>query len=310
MLHNASSLRRAMEHAPILPTVRERDTLGRARQPTLRKEPILPTTACVDAAPARRTPAPVVPQRRRLHMLLITLGILVAVAGGLLAIKLLDPATLPITSVRIEGRFTHVTAVELQQKLAAVTSGNFLRVDVDAIRQTALALPWVNSVSVQRVWPDTLRVSITEHLAAATWAETADGQALGLLNASGTLFTPEHSSYPEGLPTLLGPHGAHTTLLGHYQAMNQTLLPLGLRIKRLAQDNRRAFSLTLDNGIELALGRSDSYARLMRFVRAWPSLQNSTVQPVSIDLRYSNGLAVRWPQQESGKNTAAMGRDS
>lgn len=314
MLHNAgtaSPLRRAVEHAPILPTVHERDTIGRARQSTLRKEPILHTTARADAAPLRRTPAPVVQQRPRLRILLLTtLGLLVTAVSGVLGVKLLDPATLPITSVRIEGRFTHVTAVELQQKLAAVTSGNFLRVDVDAIRQTALALPWVNTVSVQRVWPDTLRVSITEHLATAAWAETDNEQTLGLLNTSGTLFTPEHSSYPEGLPMITGPHGAHTALLGHYQAMNQTLLPLGLRVKRLAQDNRRAFSLTLDNGIELALGRSDSYARLMRFVRAWPSLQSSGVQPASIDLRYSNGLAVRWPQQESGKNTAVTGRNS
>jgi cell division protein FtsQ len=200
--------------------------------------------------------------------------------------------------------------VELQQKLATVTSGNFLLVDVDGIRHTALALPWVSSVNVQRVWPDTLRVSITEHVAAATWIETGAEAATGLLSTSGRLFTPELASYPDRLPTISGPHDTHGALLGHYQAMNQTLLPLGLRITHLTQDARRAFHLTLDNGIELALGRSDSYARLMRFVYAWPVLQAPGTQPAVIDLRYSNGLAVRWLQQESGENTAATGRNS
>ncbi len=314
MLHNAGTirpLRHTIEHAPIMPAMHERDVVGHARLHAQRKEPVLHIAVRTDAAPPRRTPQPVTRQRPRLRMLLLTtLGVLVAATAGVLGMKLLDPATLPITSVRIEGRFTHVTAVELQQKLATVTSGNFLRVDVDAIRQTALALPWISSVNVQRVWPDTLRVSITEHVAAATWAEAGDEAATGLLNTSGTLFTPDPASYPERLPAIRGPHDAHGALLGHYQAMNQTLLPLGLRITHLTQDNRRAFHLTLDNDIDLALGRSDSYARLMRFVRAWPALQAAGLQPAVIDLRYSNGLAVRWLQQESGENTAATGRNS
>ena len=311
MLHNASPLRRAMEHAPIIPTGREREMARHTRLPVQRKEPVLQTIVRSEATPPCRTPAPVTQQRARLRKTLLTsLGVLLVIAAGVFGMKLLDPATLPITSVRIEGRFTHVTAVELQQRLATVTRGNFLTVDVAAIRQTALGLPWVNSVSVQRVWPDTLRVNITEHLATATWTEAGNEQALGLLNNSGTLFTPERRSYPEHLPTILGPHGAHTALLGHYQAMNQTLKPLGLRIKNLTQDNRRAFYLMLDNGIELALGRSDSYTRLMRFVRAWPTLQAAGARPAVIDLRYSNGLAVRWSKQETGENAAATGRNS
>ncbi|MDA1107543.1 MAG: FtsQ-type POTRA domain-containing protein, partial [Proteobacteria bacterium] len=260
-------------------------------------------------------PTPPQPRRRsRLRVLLLGAGgVLLAALAGVLVMKLLDPATLPIKAVRIEGRFTHVTAAELQQRLAGVAAGNFLSVNVEAIRHAAQTLPWVRTVTVRRVWPDTVRVEVTEQLAIARWGETgADSgavsgavsgvvQGTGLLNNSGALFTPERTSFPDGLPEIRGPRGAHSALLGHYYAMNQALLPLKLRVTRLTQDDRRAFHLLLDNGTELALGRADSYTRLMRFVRAWPTLQARGLPVVAVDLRYSNGLAVRLKTVASGE---------
>ncbi|MDO9372734.1 MAG: FtsQ-type POTRA domain-containing protein [Gammaproteobacteria bacterium] len=301
MLHNATPpdfRRRAIEHAPIAPLLHEKPTIYSAHQITARRhEPTLSPPAPETATPRRAAPLP--PRRRsRLRVLLLGAGgVLLAALAGALVMKLLDPATLPIKSVRIEGRFTHVTAAELQQKLAGVAAGNFLSVNVEAIRHAAQTLPWVRTVTVRRVWPDTVRVEVTEQLAIAHWSETGavNGTAPGtsLLNNSGALFTPERASFPNGLPEIRGPRGAHSALLAHYYAMNQALLPLKLRVTRLTQDERRAFHLQLDNGTELALGRADSYARLMRFVRAWPALQAREAQVALIDLRYSNGFAVR-----------------
>lgn len=305
MLHSTTPSgfrRRAIEHAPIAPLLREGPTLHHEKNVAPRNEPAFNPPAHDAAAPARRATQPPLRRRSRLRVLLLGAGsvLLAALAGGLV-MKLLDPATLPIKSVRIEGRFTHVTAAELQQRLAGVAAGNFLSVNVEAIRHAAQTLPWVRTVTVRRVWPDTVRVEVTEQLAIASWGETgADPgavpgavQGTGLLNNSGALFTPDRTSFPDGLPEIRGPRGAHSALLAHYYAMNQALLPLRLRVTRLTQDERRAFHLRLDNGTELALGRADSYARLMRFVRAWPTLQARGLPVVAVDLRYSNGLAVR-----------------
>lgn len=301
MLHNATPSdfrRRTIEHAPIAPLLRAQPTIYSAHQITARRiDPTLNPLVQEAATPRRATPLP--PRRRsRLRVLLLGAGgVLLAALAGALVMKLLDPATLPIKSVRIEGRFTHVSAAELQQKLAAVAAGNFLSVNVEAIRHAAQTLPWVRTVTVRRVWPDTVRVEVTEQMAIAHWSETGTDtgavQGVGLLNNSGELFTPERTSFPDGLPEIHGPRGAHSALLAHYYAMNQALLPLKLRVTRLTQDDRRAFQLLLNNGTELALGRADSYARLMRFVRAWPALQARGLPVVAVDLRYSNGFAVR-----------------
>ena len=300
MLHRATPSdfrRRAIEHAPITARVTTVPTMRHAHPIASRRhEPTLNTPA--QDATARRTPPLPLRHRSRLRVLLLGAGgVLLGVLCSGLVIKLLDPATLPIKSVRIEGRYTHVSAAELQQKLTAVAAGNFLSVNVDAIRHAAQTLPWVRTVTVRRVWPDTVRVEVTEQVAIVRWSETgADPdavQATGLLNNSGALFTPDRTSFPVGLPEIRGPRGAHNALLAHYYAMNQMLLPFKLRVTRLTQDDRRAFHLLLDNGTELALGRADSYARLMRFVRAWPVLQAREAQVALIDLRYSNGFALQ-----------------
>lgn len=309
MLPNATPAdfrRRAIEHAPIF-SLRETPTVQREKIIARRAEPALNPPAR-DVVPARRVTRSQLQRRSRLRVLLLGAGgVLLAALAGVLMLKLLDPATLPIKAVRIEGRFTHVTAAELQQHLTGVAAGNFLSVNVEAIRHAAQTLPWVHTVTVRRVWPDTVRVEVSEQMAIAGWGETGAEQDTGLLNNSGELFTPERAGFPDGLPQIRGPRGAHSALLGHYYAMNQALLPLGLRVTRLTQDDRRAFHLLLDNGTELALGRADSYARLMRFVRAWPSLQARGLPVAGVDLRYSNGLAVRWAAQQSGAKTEVKG---
>ncbi|MEO6697745.1 MAG: cell division protein FtsQ/DivIB, partial [Gammaproteobacteria bacterium] len=229
--------------------------------------------------------------------------LLAGVAWGFITLR--DPATLPIRAVKVEGHFTHVTTQALQQAVADAATGGFFSVDVDAIRHAALSLPWVHSVGVRRVWPDTLRLTVTEQIAVAYWGEVAPGVlppatlsrpwlAQGLINSGGEVFTPDPASFPPGLPELRGPAGTEAAVLTQYRAMNPSLTPLGLHIKRLELDERRAWRLFLDSGMELVLGREQAAARLQRFINIYPALR--AVEPPGIarvDMRYSNGFALQ-----------------
>ncbi|MFN2338390.1 MAG: cell division protein FtsQ/DivIB, partial [Gammaproteobacteria bacterium] len=56
-----------------------------------------------------------------------------------------------------------------------------------------------------------------------------------------------------------------------------------------------ALELTLDTGVSMQLGRIDARQRVRRFLRAYPSLVASREERLQhVDLRYSNGFAVRW----------------
>lgn len=230
---------------------------------------------------------------------LIAGGVSVLLLAGLLAwgiVILRDPHTLPLKSVSVGGAFTKVSSTTLQQAIADVASGGFLYVDVDRIRAAAQRVPWVHRVNVRRVWPDTLRVSITEQTAVARWSD------LGLLNSAGEIFAAQPASYPAGLPELRGPQGTQTTVLAQYRLMSTALAPLNLHVARLELDARRTWHMRLDNGIELMLGRSENYARLLRFVRVYRSVLAAQAANIArVDLRYSNGLAVRLKTVASDK---------
>lgn len=205
-----------------------------------------------------------------------------------------SPHTLPLRTVRIEGDLRHLSAAQLQKVVAPVATGGFFNVDVDAVRQAAQSLPWVESASVRRVWPDTLQLKVVEQKPIARWNKHS------LINTHGAVFTPPADTIPTDLPQLEGPAGLEPAVLKQYRAMENALAPLGLTIAQAVEDQRRAWDLRLSDGVELKLGRADALPRLMRFVRIYPAvLAGHVSRLVSVDMRYSNGFAVRWDQQES-----------
>jgi cell division protein FtsQ len=204
---------------------------------------------------------------------------------------LTDPQFLPIKNVQVQGSFTHVSAATVRSAVAPLLVGNFLTVDVRRVQRVVQALPWVRHAEVRRAWPDAVHVTVTEQVPVAQWDENA------LVNASGEIFRPRHVSYPPGLPSLQGPEGSGASVVAALQNMSAILAPLNVHIDRLILDERRAWSLKLDDGMEVALGRGEGYERLLKFVKFYRrALHGRTAKVDRVDLRYSNGFAVRWKQ--------------
>ena len=70
--------------------------------------------------------------------------------------------------------------------------------------------------------------------------------------------------------------------------------PIALKVAELELSERRAWRVTLADGAVLILGRHFVGERLERFARAWPTaLEPNWTRVASLDLRYTNGFAVR-----------------
>jgi len=220
--------------------------------------------------------------------------------GGLMAVLvvtvivtgfvwMMKPATLPIRQVHIEGKFLRLDTYRLQELVTDKVRGGFFNIDVAAIRNALVALPWVNDVSVHRVWPDGLRVIVNEQTAVVRWNET------GLLNDQGHYFSPEKDTFPQDLPLLEGPEDAQELLLVRFNLLKQTY---GLSVVRLQLNERRAWKFELENGLSVVLGRKDFESRVERFVTVViNNLGEKSSQAREIDMRYTNGFAVRWKQR-------------
>ncbi|MEZ5542491.1 MAG: cell division protein FtsQ/DivIB [Pseudomonadota bacterium] len=213
-----------------------------------------------------------------------------------------DPYRFPLGVVEVNGDFRYLQKAQLQAAVAPLATGGFFTVDVVAIRAAAEALPWVHKASVQRIWPETVRVQIEEQLPVAHW----HGQ--GFLNRFGEAFFPQDTQPDIELPWLDGPDGQEQKVLEQYRQASATLAALGLQLQRLQVDGRRAWELQLTGGITLKLGRMQPWQRLERFVHAWPSVFAGRVAELqTVDLRYSNGFSVVWDQAAAAGDSGNKG---
>ena len=200
-----------------------------------------------------------------------------------------DPDAWPVKAVQVEGDVSYLGIDALQSFLEPMMKQGFFSAQVGEIQSQLQARPWVEQVSVRRVWPNRVQVHITEQRPVARWGEA------GFLNPRGEYFSPQEGADIAGLPRLDGPDGYEQRVLSMFAQMRKSLRPLQLEVIRLQLDARRAWHVRLDNGLKMELGRRDPLRRVERFIRAYPAIMaegNGAVE--SVDLRYSNGVAVHW----------------
>lgn len=177
--------------------------------------------------------------------------------------------------------------------------GNFFTVDLDAVRARFEQLAWVRRAQVRRVWPDRIVVALEEHRVFAAWG---DGR---LVNEQGELFRgrladlddEDEGELAQRLPELTGPEGTETQVTQRYRELAAQLGTVGLKPVALTLSPRYAWSAELESGMTLVLGRDQGVPvpeRVERFVSAWPRLlERIGDYRGPVDLRYSNGFAIR-----------------
>lgn len=200
-----------------------------------------------------------------------------------------DQVLFPIKHIDVQGHFDRVKSENLQAVFAAHASGSLVLISPYHLTEALLQVPWVDQVSVQRVWPSTLRVVIEQKDPVARFGE------IRLLSNHSVLFTPPDMKGTEDLPNIDGPENRANQLWQTYLAFEKILLPLDLHILRLEVSPRLSYSLVLNNGITVYLGSVDMMQRLALFARVYPkSLRPRLAQIEYVDMRYSSAMAVGW----------------
>ena len=209
------------------------------------------------------------------------------------------PQTLPVNKIRVHGAFVNVDEIMLHRAIAGVIAGGYFNVDVERVREVVEQLPWVHKASVRRVWPDTLSVSVVEQKPVAV------SKSFGLVNQKGEVFKPANMSSIDTLPVFEGSVDVNKIMLQKYYEMSSVLAEISRKITYLKFDARHALELRLDNGLKVILGRDNTEIRLKRLMRIYNKILLARINDIeSIDLRYTNGMAIGW--KKNIKNTKDM----
>lgn len=232
--------------------------------------------------------------RWRLAVLASGLLLMVGAGGTWLNSLVSDPTRLPLQTIRITGELSHVDRQRMQQLVADAIDGGFFTVDMHKLRDAAERLPWVDEVSIRRVWPQTLVMDVVEQVPLARWGDKA------LVNGRGEVFQPAGSELPDGLPLLVGPASASVQMVDFYRQATAELAKVDRRVARLELQGKRDWQLKLGDGLELVMEQVQATRALDRFVMALPAIRGEQGQrPQRVDMRYDNGFAVRWAPAEA-----------
>ena len=212
--------------------------------------------------------------------------------------KITWPEILPIKRVQISGLFVHLSPAELETKAANAIRGGFITVSVAGIKGELMQDEWISEVAVRRVWPDSLVIYVTEREPVALWGSS------GLISSEAVVFSPPQDTFPPGLPFLNGPRGSEAAVLEKYRLLKTELAWRGMEIDTLALTERRAWQFRLAGGPLVLVGRKDVDGRFERFFNfAVPYQAERLLRAEMVDMRYTNGFAVKWAG-ESGTSTS------
>lgn len=245
-------------------------------------------------ADSRYRPAPARPERRwRGLKIVVSLALVAVLIGGLLwqGFSLFQRLDQPIAVVRVEGELRNSDPGVLEEILEPLINGGFLRLDLVAIRTALEKDPWVATARVSRRWPETLVVHIEEETPIARWGSS------GFLNRHGEPLEVEALSGLEELPRLLGPEGEARRVMQQYHEVSVLLRPTRLKVREFRRDQRGAWYLRLEEGVEISLGRGDVLDKMRRFLVVYDHvLRDHFSEVAAVDARYPQGVAVRWKE--------------
>lgn len=228
-----------------------------------------------------------------LALALVALPVVAAVNGWIGADRW------PLTRMRVHGEFERVDPAVLRAVVLPHATRGFFAVRLQDAQQAIEKLPWVERAEVRKRWPDVMEIVVVEHRPFARWGRDR------LLSVQGRLFPIPKDMALERLPRLSGPDTQVQEVVALYNESRALFAPLGLQVSGLAMDRRGSWSLLLDNGTEVVVGRADARPRLGRFARMLPQLLASNAQLLErADLRYTNGFALSWSDASGGDGVA------
>lgn len=200
---------------------------------------------------------------------------------------------LPVKDIYIDGPFTHVQRSFFENRLKSLMGQHILSIDIDLLKTELEQHGLVRQVQVKRQWPSAIEVDYQEELPVAIWGQH-------YLNHEGQILNVEQQVADLVLPELTGPDASAEAVMAQYHSLGRILDSLELKITRLVLAERGAWTVELDSGLQLQLGKGALSEKLLRFDRVFKALKKYQQRIARIDLRYSNGVAVSWKEKTTG----------
>lgn len=206
-----------------------------------------------------------------------------------------DPQHLTIKSVVVTGYLKVLNKKLLQPVIEDFVKTNLHLLDTKGLEQAVEKNEWVNSASLTKVWPDKLIVKIREHKPVAFWGKSA------MLSQQGEIIKAVLSEKKGELPLLYSPEKKGRNMAIEFLKIRDLMKDFPVKLVEFKEDARGSWKIKLENGLIVKIGRLEHVKRMKRFMVGYREKLGSVVDKIhTVDLRYTNGFAVKWKKGRSG----------
>lgn len=215
----------------------------------------------------------------RIIAVLVLLAAL-ALAGGIAY----NSNLFAIENVDVRG-VDHLTESEMSQLAAVPSDTTLLRVDTDTIKKRLLQNAWVKDVSIERAFPNTLVINVTERTIAAVvavpqsngkstkrWAISSDHMWLMPIpekdsesgkNTSEKIYEDvdaalKITNVPYGTQASIGSYCTDSNVLNALDIVSGMTTELASEVVEVSAAGADETTLMLDNGVEIAFGKAEN----------------------------------------------------
>lgn len=240
-----------------------------------------------------------------IHYAVVAIAVIMVFGGLIMGARAFYQA--PPTSVAVSAQgLSTLQYQSLTQAMQQQPTDNFFQADLQAIRDRALSLPWVDQVSVMRDWQQGIVVDVLPKQGVANFGSER------LVDAQGDVFVPADSN-DVGKANFVNLQGEPTqapVIMQQMQQVNDWFAPLDLQVADMILTPRQTWLIQFDNGLRVIVDNENTAQKLMTLSHMLSSqLHDEQDKIQSVDLRYKNGFTIAWkPEatQQTGSNADAQ----
>jgi cell division protein FtsQ len=205
-----------------------------------------------------------------------------------------------IASVALTGQ-AHLSREEILASAGVTGRASLLFFDVGDARVRLLTNPWIAEVTVQKLLPDRLAMTIVERAPFALWQK--DGR-VSVIAGDGTVLEPYVARRYVGLPLVVGA-GAETRAK-EFLSLLDSHPELRANVRASVLVAQRRWNLRLKNGVDIRLPEFDVAHALDQLAALERDSKLSARDIVAIDLRLGDRVTVRLSDDAAEKREEAL----
>lgn len=196
-------------------------------------------------------------------------------------------AGLAIEEVKISGQ-SETSEVDVLEALAIGPHSSIVTLDALAAHERLEALPWIERVTIRKLYPDTLTVAIVERKPYALWQSEG---VVSLVDKAGRIITEDVGGRYVALPMVVGLGAAAEAK--SYVSLLEEFPSLKPRVKAGVLVAGRRWNIVLNSGVEIMLPEDDPASALIQAVALDDGHGILSREIAAVDLRLPNRLIFR-----------------